>query len=394
METELSFQAPPGPVLRNEPFRFFFFLGVLLSWVGVGHWLLYGLGVTATYSCELHGLIQTQGFLMAFAVGFLLTALPRRTRSEPPSYAEMAIITAGLVVTTAGSTLESWRVAQLGYAAIFLVLVQFAVRRFLGAAAGRKPPAAFVLIPIAVAHGLAGAALIAAGQAQGFWSMSLGKLLVEQGVFLCLVVGVGSLILPLMSGYPPPPDLGSSPRETAKAGLYAAAGIGIFLSLALEQSGLHTLAPVLRAVVVTLGLAVGGHSLRLPAKPGLHRRLVWLSTWMIPLGLLASALAPDLRVAALHITFIGGFGLMAFGVASHVSLSHLGMDALALGRPWPIVAIAVTLALALAGRLAADVSDAYFEHLAWAAAFWLVGSAAWLAFFAPAFLRQPPTPDG
>jgi len=232
------------------------------------------------------------------SVGFLLTALPRRTRSEPPSYAEMAIITAGLVVTTAGSTLESWRVAQLGYAAIFLVLVQFAVRRFLGAAAGRKPPAAFVLIPIAVAHGLAGAALIAAGQAQGFWSMSLGKLLVEQGVFLCLVVGVGSLILPLMSGYPPPPDLGSSPRETAKAGLYAAAGIGIFLSLALEQSGLHTLAPVLRAVVVTLGLAVGGHSLRLPAKPGLHRRLVWLSTWMIPLGLLASALAPDLRVAA------------------------------------------------------------------------------------------------
>ena len=38
---------------RTEPFRPFFPLGVVLGWVGIGHWLLYTTGVTATYSCQL-----------------------------------------------------------------------------------------------------------------------------------------------------------------------------------------------------------------------------------------------------------------------------------------------------------------------------------------------------
>src|SRR5690606_26694302 len=101
----------------------------------------------------------------------------------------------------------------------------------------------------------------------------------------------------------------------------------------------------------------------------------WVSVWMLPLGLVVSALLPDFRVAALHVSFIGGFGLMAFGVATHVSLSHLGMESLALGRPWPVVVLGATFFFALLGRLAADYSDAYFEHLGWAVAFWLIGSA-------------------
>lgn len=392
METEQSFQAPSGPLLRSEPFRFFFPLGVVLSWFGVGHWLFYALGFTATYSCEVHGLIQTEAFLMAFAVGFLLTALPRRTRSSPPTYLEMAIITAGLLLTTIGSSIESWRAAQLGYVVIFAVLVQFAVRRFFGAGAARRPPAAFVLIPIAILQGLAGALLISMQGEPALWTVALGKLLVEQGVFLCLVMGVGSLILPLMSGLPPPPDLGSSPLETRKAVLYAGAGVAVVISLALEQAGWEKIGPILRAVIFVAGLAIGGRPLRPPGKPGLHRRLVWLSTWMIPLGLVASAFYPDLRVAALHITFIGGFGLIAFGVATHVSLSHLGMEKLALGRPWPVVVLALTFLMVLTARLAADLTDAYFEHLGWAAALWLAGTAAWLAFFTPAFVRRPSPP--
>ncbi len=389
MENETSFPAPPGGTWRTEPFRLFFVLGVLLSWIGVGHWLLYSLGITETYSCELHGLIQMQGFLMAFAVGFLLTAIPRRTQSAPPTSLEMAVIACGLVATTLGSLAESWDTAQIGYVIVFVILIRFAVSRFFSSNAGRRPPAAFVLIPIAIVHGLLGALLIATESEIADWVSGFGKLLVQQGVFLCLVIGVGSLILPLMSGLPPPPDLGSSPRETRKAGLYAIAGITIFASLLAEQVGWLTAGPVLRAVVVALGLGLGGHAWRRPAKPGLHRQIVWWSTWMIPLGLLASGAWPDFRVAALHVSFVSGLGLMAFGVATHVSLTHLGMDEHALGRPWPVVAIAVNLILATITRLAADASHTYFEHLGWAAGFWLVGSALWLAFFVPEYLRGP-----
>jgi uncharacterized protein involved in response to NO len=389
METERSFPAPAGSPLPVDPFRLFFALGVLLSWVGVGHWLLYALGLTTTYSCQLHGLIQMESFMMAFAVGFLLTALPRRTQSPPPTHSEMLVIAAALTATTIAAVGESWAAAQIGYVIVFATLIRFALTRLLGAGAGRRPPAAFVLIPLAILHGLLGALAIfteSTGLAPQ-WTLGFGFLLVQQGVFLCLVVGIGSLVLPLMAGAPPPADIGSSPAETRKAFAYGAAGITIFISLLLEQLGLATAGQLLRAAVVVLGLGLGGHAWRAPGKPGLHRRLVWSSVWMIPVGLVTAALLPDYRVPALHMTFIGGFGLMAFGVATHVALAHLGMEDLALGRPWPVVAVGVTFGLALLARLAADASETYFAHLGWAAASWIVGSGLWLAFFAPAFLR-------
>jgi uncharacterized protein involved in response to NO len=390
-DDERSFRDASGPLWRTEPFRLFFPLGVLLAWVGVGHWLLYGLGLIRTYSCELHGFIQVEAFLMAFAVGFLFTAVPRRTRSAPPSAFEMIACAVALITIVGAGLAERWVVLQAAYIVVFVILLQFAARRFAGSAAGRRPPAAFVLIPIGVVHGLAGAVLIAAASADWIAPAALrfGKLLVEQGVFLCFVIGVGSLVLPLMSGAAPPPDLGSSAAERSKAIAYAATGLAIFFSFALEQIGWVRLGPLLRALIVGAALAVGAGAWRPPGKAGFHRRLVWISVWLVPVGLIASGLWPDYRVPALHILFIGGFGLMAFGVATHVSFGHLGLEPFALGRPRPIVIMALGFLLALMARVAADASRTYFVHLAWAAGSWLIGSAAWLVFLIPYFLRPP-----
>jgi uncharacterized protein involved in response to NO len=392
IETEQSFREMRGPRWRAEPFRLFFPLGVLFAWLGVSHWVLYGTGVRATYSCELHGSLQMQAFLMSFAIGFLFTALPRRTRSAPPSPVEMGLMVGALLLTAGGALAERWWIAQLGYAAAFATLLQFAVRRFLGRAAGRRPPAAFVLVPIAVAQGLAGAACIAAASLQVVRpeAMALGKLLVNQGVFLCLVMGVGSLILPLIGGAPPPPDLGSSPRETRKAIAYATAGFAVIASFALETAGWSRGGPLLRALTVAATLGIGAAAWRPPGRRGLHRRIVWLSVWMIPVGLLVSAAWPAYRVPALHILFIGGFGLMAFAVATHVSIGHLDLQHLSTPRSPVIVAVTAGFLLALAGRLAADASDSYFDHLAWAAGLWLLASGIWLAVFGRHFVRRTP----
>src|SRR5215831_10597731 len=179
------------PPWRNEPFRVFFPIGVVLAWVGIGHWLLYDLGITRTYSCLLHGLVQMQGFMMAFAVGFLLTAIPRRTRTPPPSTSEMSLLAAALVATAAAAIAERWIAAEAAYLAIFALLLRFAATR-LRAAGGRRPPAAFVLIPFAILHGIVGGVLILTATLPSVPAslMGLGRLLVEQGVFLCLVVGV------------------------------------------------------------------------------------------------------------------------------------------------------------------------------------------------------------
>jgi uncharacterized protein involved in response to NO len=389
-DTEHSHDLPAAPRWRGEPFRIFFPLAVVLGWVGVGHWLLYTIGVSATYSCAVHSVVQMQAFMMAFAVGFLLTAIPRRTQAAPPSTFEMTAIGGALCVTTAGALTERWVIAQAAYAALFALLLQFAVRRFLGSGAGRRPPAAFVMIPIGVFHGLVGAVLSAttALSAAPAWAVGLGRLLVEQGVFLCFAIGVGSLVLPLMSGAPPPPDLGSSPRERWKALVYGVAGASIFLSLLIEQLGWIHAGPLLRAGVVGIGLGLGGGAWQAPGKPGLHRRLVWLAVWLMPLGLFASGVLPDYRVPALHILFIGGFGLLAFGVATHVAFSHLDLERLALGRPRWVAVVGMAFVLAMLARVIADWSETYFEHLAWGAGIWMIGSAVWLAFLGPRLLGR------
>ena len=47
----------------------------------------------------------------------------------------------------------------------------------------------------------------------------------EQGVFLCWVVGIGGLVLPLMSGATPPADMAWSPRERRKLLAYTLASL-------------------------------------------------------------------------------------------------------------------------------------------------------------------------
>jgi hypothetical protein len=247
-----------------------------------------------------------------------------------------------------------------------------------------------VLIPLGALHGLAGAALIAiATTPRGPASfMRLGRLLVEQGVFLCFALGVGGLVLPLIGGMPPPPDLDASPAERRKAVGFAAAGLAIFASLVAEHAGLERAAPLARAAIVAAVLVAGAGAQRAPGKPGLHRRLVWLAIWLVPVGLAASGVWPAYRVPALHVLFIGGFSLLAFAVGTHVALAHLGLEALALGRPPAVVVLGVTFVLAMLARVAADASHTYFAHLGWAAGTWLAGSAIWLAFLGPRFLRR------
>lgn len=388
-ETEASFRAPNDHRWRREPFRLFFPLGVLLGWAGVSHWLLYYAGVLSTYSCQLHGLIQTQAFLVAFALGFLLTALPRRTQTSPAASLELWLFAFGLSATTITAYLEWWRASETIYAGVLLLLAQFAVRRFSKRGAGRRPPAAFVLIPIALLQGLLGAFFVFASTAVDAppWWQSMGRLLIEQGVFLCLIAGVGSLILPLIAGEPPPPDLGASPAERRKLFGYAAVGATIFASLWLEQWGWASGGPLLRAAAIALSMGWGAGAWRRPQRPGLHRQLVWLAIWLLPTGLVLSALLPELRVAMLHVTFIGGFGLLTFGVATHVALSHLDLQAQASGWPRPVIAFATLFLVAMATRVAADLTEDYFLHLAIAALLWLTGSAIWLLFLGPHLLR-------
>jgi len=391
----MSVSKPATVDLRAEPFRLFFPMAFLLGAGGVLHWILYGTGLLTRYLASFHAVTQMQSFLLAFAAGFLLTAVPKRTRTAPASVLELGALAVLIPGVSLAELLDFPQLAQALYAAAIVVLVQFAVRRFLGRGAGRRPPASFVLVPIGLVAGVAGAGLriASAHDLVPAWLGSLGRLLALEGVFTCLVLGIGGFFFALALRGQPPPDLGTTSRETRRAVALGLAGLGVIASLVLQERGFVRSGLVLRAVLATLVLA-SARAHALPTNPGVNRHLVWLSAWALPLGLLLAAIFAGDRIAWMHVAYIGGFGLLAFAVAAHVTLGHSGYEAARDGRPWQAIAFGALFAAAMILRATAThMPEVYFTWLAVAAGAWLAGAIVWAVFLVPKMWRAPKTAE-
>jgi uncharacterized protein involved in response to NO len=382
-----------------RPYRVFFPLGALLGAVGVSHWLLYTLGLESGYSNQRHAFIQIEAFLFAYAAGFMMTMVPRRTQTPPATTGELAAIIAGLITVAAASWAEAWIVSQTAFLAVLVLLIRFAVRRFTSAEAGRRPPAAFILVPIGLAHGLVGglATLLAATGTLGPWAMAIGRTWIQEGMFLCLILGIGDLVVPLLTGYDVPDDVDASDEARAHRRADAILGIVIFSSFILQHLVSRHVDPAagvragngLRLVLVLYQVIFRMRAYRRPAKAGLQRTFLWISVWMVPLGLALLTAFPRYRVAFLHVLFVGGFGLMVFSVGAHVIFAHGDFPDLVRGRPWPVRTFGLLFLFAMLTRVSADfLPESYWAHIGGAAAAWLTALAVWMVYLVPKVLRD------
>ena len=62
--------------------------------------------------------------------------------------------------------------------------------------------------------------------------------------------------------------------------------------------------------MVALALIPATRLWRRPSLEGLHRRMVWIAGWMLPIGYAFVAAFPEYRRVGLHVVFIGCFALM------------------------------------------------------------------------------------
>jgi len=301
-----------APPWRREPYRVFFPLGALLAWAGVLHWLLHSVGLLPDYQPVFHSIVQIQGFMMCFAVGFLFTAIPRRTGTAPPAGWQIGLGLAAPIGTTVAAWLQRFALSQFCWLVLVVVLITFAVGRLRSGRAARRPPDSFVWVPLALLMGCVGALLIGAYGLMGpdyFWLHDLGRLLLLQGMFLGLVLGVGGLVLPLLIRNEPPPDGGATPRSRGARLAHLAAAILLVASFWIENSVSLRGGYALRAALILVVLLAVGRIWRWPTVPGWHRWLVWLTAWLIPAGYVLAALFPFEKKAGLHVVFIGGFAL-------------------------------------------------------------------------------------
>ncbi|MFO1052479.1 MAG: NnrS family protein [Planctomycetota bacterium] len=375
--------------LRSEPWRLFFPLGVLALWGGVSHWVLFALGWSDDASSVFHGIAQTQGFVLAIAFGFLLTMLPRRTRSPAPRGPVLAILAAGSVGAAGMVRFGMVRAGESLFTVALVVALVFVLRCM--RRGERRAPAAFLWIPLGFALALLGAVLTVIGvilKGEAFRWHEVGKLMVTQGMILCLVIGAGSIALPLMTRGENPPDADRDP-DARRVRVVAWFGAGaIAVSCVLEVFVDYALGNLLRAVVsgtVIIPLLRVFEPVRLR---GAHRVAMRVAVLMIPLGYLLAALLVPWPRLGLHVVFAGGFAPLALTIALHVALAHGGGSELTERNHPLVVAMLVGLVLALGLRLCAEVDVLHrFAWLGAAGATMLCASLCWAVLVLPCCFR-------
>lgn len=379
-----------------EPFRIFFPAAVLVGILGVSLWPLHFGGVVSFYPGIAHAQLMTHGFFGGFIFGVLGTGLPRMLSVKPFSLAEVILLFAIYAVMVLLNF--SGRVTYAVIAALVLLAAFFssAIPRVIK----RKdvPPPGFVLVGMAllclgVAAVLSLVETYRSEEMPVFW-ITFQRLLSYQGFVLLPIMGVGGFLLPRFFDLPNTHEFEESRTPPAswkrKAGLALTAGAGIIISFLIEASGRERLGHAIRFVVSGTFLLSQVPIYRSAIHKNTIRACLTLAIGLMLLGFLVVTLYPVNRVAVLHLTLVGGFALLTFGVATRVVFGHSGNHP----RPnrWLWVAVGLMM-LGMATRISGDFfPQVRVSHYNYGAGAWIMGTIVWAIYVLPKVLLRDPDP--
>lgn len=379
------------------PYRPFFATGLAFAVWGTGLWIVFPWGGVA-YPGPLHADLMIGGFLIPVATGFLMTALPRFTETDPAGGFETALAAlpvAAIGLAAAGAFGGARAAVIHGALAVnFALLLVFGLSRL--AVRKQEPPPSFAFLAPSLAAGLLGAVALLHADVTGATGpvALLGRLLLLHATMIGLVIGVGIRLIPALLGWAAAPDAPGAPppvrrREVAwLAGAFFAGFVAEALVAALPGR-------VLSAAAVTWVALRFFRIGRRPPRRGVQPWGLWLSAWLLVAGLWGYALWPARAVDLLHLALVGGLGLTTLLVETRVALSHGGHSLAPELRSRALAACVALVLLATALRAGAALFPAaYFHVLAGAAAAWVAALAVWVAAFARYLLRVEPSAHG
>lgn len=353
----------------KEPYRFLFPIGLFFAVAGTAVWIKFALDPGTVYPGVIHARVMIGAFLLAFVCGFLMTAIPKMTASYPARRLEIWI--AALLTVASGIAAyhpENSYFFLLAASALLFLLI-FAARRALKRT--KAIPPFFAFVGVGLLSGLVGSALLFFAE-PGF-IYEFGRRLFFQGMILCLVLGIGSRLIPVITGN----AIVNRPLWN-----YAAVAMLIPVSFAAEAAGYVGAGGFLKAMAATM-VAAGFWGLAARSKK--FSRLapaMRISGALVIGGLWMAALYPAFAVHWMHLTYVGGFGLMTFTVASRVTLAHGHYDLAFEARSRSLPVIGGLILLAAGTRVFAPFyPPEYIPHLAYAAFTWVIAVTIWGAVF-------------
>jgi uncharacterized protein involved in response to NO len=383
-----------------EPFRVFFPLGVLAAIGGVMMWPLLYAGRLGFHPAEAHSRVMIEGFLGAFALGFLGTAFPRLTGNRGWSRVELGSLISLWILAVTGAATNRVALGDAAFAAMLVLLFAGMALRW---ARGNRdtPPPGFVLALAGVLGGAVAAASLAwdHGRWMSVAGFQFARLWLFQGFMLLPLLGIGPYLLPRFFGSESRhafEDSASPPRGWwIRAMASVLCGLLIATGFVLETAGEPLAGHLLRAAVILVWMLVETPVFR-PGKlwttPG---NVVRVAVIGLIAGTAGAGLWPVARVGTLHLFFAAGLGLATLAVATRVVLGHTGRHDLLTGRIIWLRVAAGLLVLAAATRVTSDFLPAVrVSHHIYAAWAWAAGGLVWLLALARHLLHEEETASG
>ncbi len=377
-----SKKPPFWSMAAAEPFRIFFPLGVVVGISGISLWPLYFLGIHHSfYPGVMHARMMIEGFMGAFILGFLGTAVPRLTGAAPFSRRELFTLLLIFVATVGLHIGHQLLLGDIFFLSLLLIFLGFVIRRF--RQRDDLPPPSFVLVGFGFLNALTGTVLLIINEAREPTAtlLLLGNALLYQGFVLNLVLGIGTFLLPRFFQLPQPsfPESRTPTPEWSRHALVAAgAGILLLVSFILEAALMWFRAAGLLRCATVAGFLL----MQLPLYRAIPRvtiaRCLRISLVLLVLGLAFPGLWPMQRIAGLHLVFIGGFTLITLTVATRVVLGHSGQSHLFTAKLPFLTAATILLICSAILRIVGDfILLARPSILNYASYLWILAAIVW-----------------
>lgn len=355
---------------KVEPYSLFFSLGLFSAFLGSFLWFAFQYQWISFFPRLAHGNLMFFGFLWAYVAGFLMTAIPKMTRTSPANYLEIFLGMFFIFLQWAFNFRNSITLSFYLYALQMIFLLVFILRRFLDKK--QVPFEGFVFIPFAFFSVFLG---IGVGLFSGTQDNAFLYLYSGQAFILNLICGLGSRLIPVITRVPAAvnPDVAGEQRKFKE---YFILALLLNLGFWLESGVDFMLGNALKTLVISF-MAI--RYFRVFKMPMTRSFLGWgirLAVLMLVLGYGLSTTQAESSLALLHLVYIGGFSLVTIMISTRVTLAHGPQDTSPELDSKALIATFVFFALAGVARVLAG-QNLTGTALSISIAFFLLALGAW-----------------
>jgi uncharacterized protein involved in response to NO len=357
-------------LIKKDPFRLFFPLGILFLVVGVLIWVP-RIWDAENYPVLLHRSLVLNGFVACFIGGFLFTAVPRFSQTEFASGIEIMGLLSLILLSVCAGHFEREDLVFLFSGLTGLFILIFLARRMPKRKA--NPPYSFVFL-------FAGLLLwIISGISSYFGGGEEMKELLYHGAVMAIILGVGSRLLPGIMGHT---EIVSAQKEKYERPVGLLKTIPpFFLFLMVSFTVSFFIGGVWAAWIPALVVLVIGMSYwqlwKLPVERSALTMCLWSTAWLIVLSYLLRAVWSEGMIHGSHAFFINGLVLLSLLIGTRVIQSHGPKDK-GLENWKGLYVVTLLMFLSSMTRVSAYLlPERYLSHLGYASILLLLGVFLW-----------------